>query len=82
MGRSLLKSWDNRQNARRGAKHYKTWDRRVRWYEGNDDFRLSFEDTDGVVNVVYKKKEEADKDWDAFKQGKTVAQLRLEHHQV
>lgn len=65
--RSLVKSWDNRTRSSARSR-YKTWTRRVRWYEGND-IRLCFEDEERLVNRVYKDKNEAQADYDAFRSG-------------
>lgn len=41
--------------------------RRVRWYQGEDDIRLQFEDEFGVINAVFSDEEAAQTTYDSFK---------------
>ncbi len=73
--RSKLKEWDNRKELRIGKqKTYNGWNRRVQWFQGDNDIRLKFEDTDGIVSKFYKSKEDAQRDWESFKKGELTTQ--------
>ncbi len=75
MARSLVKSWDNRNQCRKGMR-YAGWTRRMRWYE-DSDIRICYEDQDGEQNLIYNFIEDAQKDWDDFKKGiLTTLELR------
>ena len=82
MARYLHKSWTDKE-AHRKAGRYGGWVRRVRWYGeghfGSTNIRLKFEDETGEQAVVYgDNREDADKDWAAFKTGElTVAKVLL-----
>ena len=40
------------------------------------DIRLNFEDTEGTVNVFYDKADSAEEDFQAFKAGLSVVEIR------
>lgn len=83
--RSKLKEWDNRNELRVGKqKRYNGWNRRVQWFDNGDgtDIRLKFQDTDGIWNKFYTSKEDAQKDWDAFKKGEKSLMTRKEYKEI
>jgi hypothetical protein len=66
MGRWRHKEWKDNKGPK-GV--WKQFTRRVIWFQGADDIRLNFSDTEGATNFIYIDAVVAQQDFDAFKAG-------------
>lgn len=77
-----VKTWDNRSELRVKGR-YHGWCRRIIWYEDqSNNIKLSLEDKEHKLNILYNNQELAQKDWERFKNGASALEIQKEQLDV